>query len=176
MSDNDGDYVAKPIVAPDAVHEIAQFQASVSHDATYKVRFNKFWGSSYRPNSFDLSGRGEIAFLEDRFVIRAFRREMGFMGSRIELTFERAHVADVSQSGNCLSFSIAPPDQETQSIKLWTEDEDVAGKLAAQFPKTVTPSAIAVKEYEAHLASVGRADLVTKALVTVNVLVFVAAW
>jgi rhomboid protease GluP len=175
MSDNDGDYVAKPIGAPDAVHEIAQFQESVSHDATYKVRFNKFWGSSYRPNSFDLSGRGEIAFLEDRFVIRAFRREMGFMGSRIELAFERAHVADVSQSGNCLRFSIAPPDREIQSIKLWTEDEDVAGKLAAEFPKTMTPSATAAKEYEAHLASVGHADLVTKALVTANVLVFVAA-
>jgi len=175
MSDNDGDDVAKPIVAPVAVHETAQFQELDSRDATYKVRFNKFWGSNYRPNSFDLSGRGEIAFLGTRFVIRAFRREMGFMGSRIELTFERAHVADVSQSGDCLSFSIASPDREIQSIKLWTEDEDVAVKLAAEFPKTVTPSAIAVKEYEAHLASVGRADLVTKGLVTANVLVFVAA-
>ncbi len=55
------------------------------------------------------------------------------MGSRIELTFERAHVADVSQSGDCLSFNIAPPDQDIQSIKLWTEDQDVAGKLAAEF-------------------------------------------
>ena len=175
MSDNNGDYAAEPIGAPDAVHETAQFPESVSRDATYKVRSNKFWGSSYRPNSFDLSGRGEIAFLGDRFVIRAFRREMGFMGSRIELTFERAHVADVSQSADCLSFSLAPPDREIQSIKLWTENEDVPGKLAAEFPKTVTPSAIAVKEYEAHLASVGRADLVTKALVTANVLMFVAA-
>jgi outer membrane protein assembly factor BamB len=63
MSDNNGDYAAEPIGAPDAV-----------------------------------------AFLGDRFVIRAFRREMGFMGSRIELTFERAHVADVSQSADCLSL------------------------------------------------------------------------
>jgi rhomboid protease GluP len=175
MNDNDGEYAANPIDAPDAAHETAQLQESVSHEATYKVRFNKFWGSSYRPNSFDLSGRGEIAFLGDHFVIRAFRREMGFMGSRIELTFERAHVADVSQSGNCLSFSIAPPDREIQSIKLWTEDEAVAGKIAAEFPKTMTPSGNAVKEYEAHLASVNRADLVTKALVTADVLVFVAA-
>lgn len=176
MSDNSGDYVAKPIGAPDAAHETALLHESVSHDPTYKVRFSKFWTSASRPqNSFNLARRGEIAFLGDHFVVRAFRREMGFMGSRIELTFERAHVADVSQSGDCLSFSIAPPDREIQSIKLWTEDEEVARKLAAEFPKTVTPSAIAVKEYEAHLASVGRADFVTKALVTANVLVFVAA-
>lgn len=176
MSEISGEYVAKPIGAPDAVHETAQLQESVSHDATYKVRFSKFWTSVSRPqNSFDLARRGEIVFLGDHFVVRAFRREMGFMGSRIELTFERAHVADVTQSGDCLSFSIAPPNREIQSIKLWAEDDDVAGKLAAEFPKTVTPSAIAVKEYEAQLASVGRADLVTKALVTANVLVFVAA-
>jgi rhomboid protease GluP len=100
---------------------------------------------------------------------------MLFMGSRIELAFERAHVADVSQSGNCLRFSIAPPGREIQSITLWTEDEDVAGRLAAEFPKTLTPSAIAVKEYEAQLASVARADWATKALVTANVLVFAAA-
>jgi rhomboid protease GluP len=175
MNDNSGEHVAKPINAPVAAHETAQLQESVSHDATYKVRFNKFWGSSYRPNSFDLSGRGEISFSGDRFVVKGFRREMGFMGSRTEFSFERAHVADVSQSGNCLSFSIAPPDREIQSIKLWTDDEDVAGKFAAEFPKTMTPSGIAIKEYEAHLASVSRADLVTKALVTANVLVFVAA-
>ncbi len=175
MSENSDEFIAQPIDPSDATHTTGQFRESVSHDATYKVRFNKFWGSSYRPNSFDLSGRGEIAFLGDRFVIRAFRREMGFMGSRIELTFERAYVADVSQAGNCLSFSIAPTDREIQSIKLWTEDEEVAGRLAAEFPKTMTPSGIAVKEYEAHLASVSRADLVTKALVTANVLVFVAA-
>src|SRR5579863_3744482 len=112
MNENSGEYVARPIDAPVAAHETAQLQESISRDAKYKVRFNKFWGSSYRPNSFDLSGRGEIAFLGDRFVVRAFRREMGFMGSRIELTFEREHVADVSQSGNCLSFSIALPDRE----------------------------------------------------------------
>jgi rhomboid protease GluP len=175
MSENSDEFIPQPIDPSDATHDSRQFRESVSHDATYKVRFNKFWGSSYRPNSFDLSGRGEIAFLGDRFVVRAFRREMGFMGSRIELTFEREHVADVSQSGNCLSFSIALPDRETQSIKLWTEDEEVARRLAAEFPKTMTPSGIAVKEYEAHLASVTRADLVTKALVTANVLVFVAA-
>jgi rhomboid protease GluP len=175
MNDNSGEYVAKPIDAPVAAHETAQLQESVSHDPTYKVRFNQFWGSSYRPNSFDLSGRGEIAFSGDRFVVKGFRREMGFMGSRTEFSFERTQVADVSQSGKCLSFSIAPPDREIQSIKLWTEDEEVAGRLAAEFPKTMTPSGIAVKEYEAHLASVGRADLVTKALVIANVLVFVAA-
>jgi hypothetical protein len=169
MSENSDEFIAQPIDPSDATHTTGQFRESVSHDTTYKVRFNKFWGSSYRPNSFDLSGRGEIAFLGHRFVIRAFRREMGFMGSRIELTFERAYVADVSQSGNCLSFSIAPPDREIQSIKLWTEDEEVAGRLAAEFPKTMTPSAIAVKEYEAHLASVSRTDLVTKTLVTANV-------
>jgi hypothetical protein len=49
MNDNFCEYVAKPIGAPVAAHETAQFLDSVSHDATYKVRFNKFWGSSYRP-------------------------------------------------------------------------------------------------------------------------------
>jgi rhomboid protease GluP len=176
MTENSGEFIAMPVGAPGAAHETTQSQESVSRGATYKVRFSKFWTSGSRPqNSFDLARRGEIAFFGDRFVVRAFRREMGFMGSRIELTFERAHVADVSQSGDCLSFSIAPPNREIQSIKLWTEDEDVASKLAAEFPKTMTPSAIAVKEYQAQLASVGRADLVTKALVTANVLVFVAA-
>jgi rhomboid protease GluP len=172
MSENPGESIANPVGAAEAT----QFQESVSHDVTYKVRFSRFWTSASRTeNSFDLARRGDIAFSGDRFVVRAFRREMLFMGSRIELTFERAHVADVSRSGNCLGFSIATPGREIQSIKLWTENEDVARRLAAEFPKTMTPTAIAVNEYEAQLASAGRADLVTKALVTANVIVFVAA-
>jgi hypothetical protein len=127
MSENPGESIANTIGAAKAV----QFQESVSRGATYKDRFSKFWTSdSRRQNSFDLSGRGEIAFSGDGFVVRGFRREMLFMGSRIELAFERAHVADVSQSRNCLSFCIAPPDREMQSIKLWTEDQDAAGRIA----------------------------------------------
>jgi len=176
MSENPQEFMAMPKGTLDAAHESAEIQGSFSRDATYKVQFSRFWTSTSRPqNSFDLARRGEIAFLGERFVVRAFRREMLFMGTRIELAFERAHIADVSQSGNCLSFSIAPPGQEIQSIKLWTEDEDVARRLAAEFPKTMTPTAIAVKAYQAQLASVSRADWVTKALVAVNVLVFVAA-
>jgi hypothetical protein len=58
MSKNPGESIANPIGAADA----AQFQDSVSRGATYKVRFSKFWTSnSRRQNSFDLSGRGEIA-------------------------------------------------------------------------------------------------------------------
>jgi rhomboid protease GluP len=172
MSENPSESIANPIGAAEA----AQFQDSVSRGATYKVRFSNFWtSSSRRLNSFDLSGRGEIAFSGASFVVRGFRRELLFMGSRIELAFDRAHVADVSQSGNCLSFSIAPPNREMQSIKFWTEDRAAAGRIAREFPETMSPSAIAVQEYEAQLASVGRADLVTKALVIANILVFVAA-
>jgi rhomboid protease GluP len=176
MSENPQEFIAEPNDTVDVAPETAPFRESASRNATFKVQFSKFWTTSSRSqNSFDLARRGEIAFSGERFVVRGFRREMLFMGSRIELAFERAHVADVSQSGNCLRFSIAPPGREIQSITLWTEDEDVAGRLAAEFPKTLTPSAIAVKEYEAQLASVARADWATKALVTANVLVFAAA-
>ena len=138
MSENSGEFIAQSVDLPDATHATGQFRESGSHDATYKVRFSKFWTSVSRPqNSFDLTRRGEIAFSGDRFVVRAFRREMSFMGSRIELTFERAHVADVSQSGDCLSFSIAPPSREIQSIKLWTEDEDVAVESSNQLFETL---------------------------------------
>jgi rhomboid protease GluP len=176
MSEDRLEFIAEPNGTVDAAPEPAPFRESASRDATFKVQFSKFWTTNSRSqNSFDLARRGEIAFSAERFVVRGFRREMLFMGTRIELAFERAHVADVSQSGNCLSFSIAPPGREIQSIKLWTEDEDVARRLAAEFPKTMTPSAIAVKAYEAQLASVARADWITKALVAVNVLVFAAA-
>lgn len=93
----------------DAAPESAPFRESASRDATFKVQYCKFWTTNSRSqNSFDLARRGEIAFSAERFVVRGFRREMLFMGTRIELAFERAHVADVSLSGNCLSFSIAP--------------------------------------------------------------------
>lgn len=173
MSNDSNESIAKLIGAADAGLNTAQLHESVSRDATYKVRFSKFLTGASQ-NSLDLARRGEIAFLGDRFVIRAFRREMGLLGSRIELTFERGHVADVSQSGDCLRFSIAAPGHEIESIKLWTEDQEAVRKLAAEFPNTVTPAAIAVKEYEAHLSAGGRADLVTKALVSTNVLVFIA--
>ena len=104
MSENSGEFIAKPISAADAAKE---FDDSSARAATYRVRFSNFWTPTSRPqNSFDLVRRGEIAFLGDRFIVRGFQREMWFMGSRIELTFERAHVADVVQSANCLSFSI----------------------------------------------------------------------
>lgn len=159
--------LANPIGAADAATE---------RDATYKVRFSKFWTTtSRRQNSFDLARRGEIAFLGDRFIVRAFRREMWFMGSRIELTFERAQVADVVRSGTCLHFSITPPGGEVQSMTLWTEDEEAAKRLAREFPDTVSPAAMEIRAYEAQLASAGRGDPVTKALVALNVLVFGAA-
>jgi rhomboid protease GluP len=175
MTENPDKSLAKLIATPEAVREIAQFQAPVLHDATFMVRFNKFWGSSYRPNSFDLSGRGEIAFSGDSFVIKGFRREMGFMGSRTAFSFKRAQIADVVQSGNCLSFSITPAGGEMQSMKLWTQDEDAAKRISREFPDTMSAAGMAIKEYEVQLASVGRSDTVTKVLVAANVLFFGAA-
>ena len=110
MSENRREFIAERNGTVDAAPETAPFRESASRNATFKVQFSKFWTtSSPSQNSFDLARRGEIAFSGERFVVRGFRREMLFMGSRIELAFERAHVADVSQSGNCLRFSIAPP-------------------------------------------------------------------
>jgi rhomboid protease GluP len=173
MSENSGEIITGPIGMADAAKE---FEDSGARDGTYKVRFSNFWTPASRTqNSFDLARRGEIALLGDRVIVRAFRREMWFMGSRIELTFERAHVADVVQSANCLSFSITPPGGETQSMKFWTEDEEVAKRIARGFPETVSPAAMEIKAYEAQLALAGRADPVTKALIAANVLVFGAA-
>ncbi len=100
MSENSGGIIANPTGIANATKESEELGA---RDGTYKVRFSNFWTPTSRPqNSFDLARRGEIAFLGDRFIVRAFQREMGFLGSRIELTFQRAHVADVVQSAASL--------------------------------------------------------------------------
>ncbi len=99
-------------------------------DATFAVRFSRFWSTSRTRNSFDLARRGEIRFSSEGIIIRAFRREMLFMGTRIELQFARADITDVFQLGDFISFKVASPNQELQTLQFWAKDEHDATLIA----------------------------------------------
>ena len=143
--------------------------------ATYQVHFSKFGSGSSARNSFNLSRRGQIVISDDGVVVRAFRREMLFMGTRIELAFARAHIADVSRLANFVSFSIVRPNQDPETLGFWTQDEQDAEKIVKALPSTVSAAGIALNEYQAQLKGLDRGDYVTKALVAANILVFGAA-
>jgi hypothetical protein len=136
-----------------------------SGDATYQVRFSKFGLSSKARNSFDLARRGEIAFSGADLVVRAFQREMWFLGTRIELAFSRTDITDVSQLANFVTFSIARPNQDVQTLQFLTQDEEDARRITQTLPKTLSAACVAVKEYEAQLKLLNRGDYVTKGLV-----------
>jgi rhomboid protease GluP len=146
-----------------------------SPDATYQVRFSQFWSGSRAKNSFNLSRRGQIGISDDGVVVRAFRREMLFMGTRIELAFARAHIADVTRLANFVSFSIVRPNQDPETLGFWTQDEQDAEKIVKALPSTVSADGIALNEYQTQLKELDRGDYVTRALVAANILVFGAA-
>jgi rhomboid protease GluP len=173
MSANANEPINNPLGAVEALSE--SLSSTDSGDATYAVRFSRFWSSSRSRNTFDLARRGEIVISRDEVVVRGFRREMLFMGTRIELAFARADITDVSQIGDWLSFSIAPPNQSVQMLQFWTQDEEAARRIAQALPKTVSAAGVAVQEYEAQLKLLDRGDYVTKTLVAANILVFGAA-
>jgi rhomboid protease GluP len=146
-----------------------------SPDATHQVRFSQFWSGSRARNSFNLSRRGQIGISDEGVVVRAFRREMLFMGTRIELAFARAHIADVTRVANFVSFSIVRPNQDPETLGFWTQDEQDAEKIVKALPSTVSADGIALNEYQTQLKVLDRGDYVTKALVATNILVFGAA-
>jgi rhomboid protease GluP len=146
-----------------------------SPDATHQVRFSQFWSGSRARNSFNLSRRGQIGISDEGVVVRAFRREMLFMGTRIELAFARAHIADVTCLANFVSFRIVRPNQDPEIVGFWTQSEEDAKRIVKALPSTVSADGIALNEYQAQLKELDRGDYVTKALVAANVLVFGAA-
>jgi rhomboid protease GluP len=146
-----------------------------SPDATYQVHFSKFWSGLRARNSFNLSRRGQVGISDEGVVVRAFRREMLFMGTRIELAFARAHIADVSRLANFVSFSIVRPNQDPETLGFWTQDEQDAENIVKALPSTVSAAGVALNEYQAQLKELDRGDYVTKALVAANILVFGAA-
>jgi rhomboid protease GluP len=173
MSENPDEPIDSPLEAAEASSETAR--TPNSGDATYQVRFSKFASSSLARNSFALARRGEIAFSGTDLVVRGFRREMLFMGTRIELVFARADITDVFQLANLVSLHIAPSNQDVQTLQFWTQDEEDARRIAQALPATMSAAGIAVKEYAGQLASLNRGDFVTKGLVAANILVFGAA-
>jgi rhomboid protease GluP len=175
MSENPGTRINKPIGVSETTPETAKGPESVARETTYPVRFSKFWSGSRPRNSFDLARRGEIALSAEGVSVRAFRREMGFMGSLIELKFARADIADVSHLGNFVSLNIVLPNQNSKTLGFWTPDEADAQKIAQALPSTVSEAGSALKEYTEQLKLLDLGDYVTKALVAANVLAFGAA-
>jgi membrane associated rhomboid family serine protease len=171
MSENPDASIGTPLGAA----EVASVTSGSARDATYQVRFSNFWSGSRARNSFELSRRGQIGISGEGIVVRAFRREMLFIGTRIELAFARAHIADVSQLANFVSFSIVRPNQDPELLGFWAHDEEDAKKIVQALPSAMSAAGNALKEYEAQLKGLERGDYVTKALVAANILVFSAA-
>jgi rhomboid protease GluP len=173
MIENSDELIDRPLGEAGAASE-----RSVSADsgsANYPVRFSRFWSGSKARNSFNLARRGEIGISDDGIVVRAFQREMLFMGTRKELVFARASITDVSQLGNFVSLNIVRPNQDLETLGFWTQDERDAAKIVHALPSTVSATGIALREYEGQLKLLDRGDYVTKALVAANILVFGAA-
>jgi rhomboid protease GluP len=146
-----------------------------SPDATFQVDFSKFWSGSRARNSFDLSRRGEISISGGALLVKAFQREMLFMGTRIELAFLRADITDVLQLANFISLRIVRPNSNPQTLSFWALNEGDAKKIVQALPSTMSAAGLALAEYQAQLKMLHRGDYVTKALVAANVLVFGAA-
>ena len=175
MSENPDGLFDSPPGAVDASSETAHARDL----GTYKVHFGEYWSGSKARNSFELSRAGEIDISGDLLVVRAFRREMLMMGSRIEFKFARAYIADVSQLANFVSLHIVRPNQDLETLGFWAQDEADAKKIVQALPSTVsaagsaaTAAGIAVNQYQAQLKALERGDYVTKALVAANALVF----
>ena len=144
--------------------------------ATYKVQFSRFRNRGrVARNSFNLARRGEIQFAGDKMLVRAFQREMLFMGSRIEFAFARTDITDVFQLADFVSLNITRPDQAAQTLQFWTQNEEEAKRIAQSLPATMSAAGTAAREYASQLAALDRGDFVTKGLVAANVLVFGAA-
>ncbi len=171
MTENPNEPISNPISATEALAE----SVSSIGDTTYAVRFSKFWSRSRSRNSFDLVRGGEIVFSRDGIVVRGFRREMLFLGARIELPFAHTDITDVSQLADFVAFRIAQPNQGARTLQFWAQNEEDAKRIAQALPKTLSAEGMAVNEYQTQLALLDRGDLVTKSLVAANVLVFGAA-
>lgn len=143
-----------------------------SPDVTYQVHFSKFWSGLKARNSFDLLRHGEISISGGALLVKAFRREMSFMGTRIEFTFLRADITDVSQMGNFVSFRIVRPNLDPETLGFWTRNEDDARRIVQALPSTLSAAGVALAKYQAQLQLLDRGDFVTKALVAANFLVF----
>ena len=146
-----------------------------SPDVTYQVHFSKLSAGSRARNSFDLLRRGEIIISGGALLVKAFRREMLFMGTRVELAFLRADITDVSQVGNFVSFRIVRPRLDPETLGFWTLHEDDAKRIVRALPSTMSTAGLALAQYQAHLTFLDQGDYVTKALVGANILVFGAA-
>ena len=164
------EYQRRKVEETGLARELAQ-----SPHATHQVHFGNFWSGSKARNSFNLRRRGQIEISDEGVVVRAFRSEMLFMGARIELAFARAHIADVSQLANFVSFSIVRPNQDPEILGFWTQDEQDAEKIVKALPGMVSAAGVALSEYQAQLKELDRGDYATKALVAANILVFGAA-
>jgi rhomboid protease GluP len=164
------EYQRRKVEETGLARELAQ-----SPHATHQVHFGNFWSGSKARNSFNLSRRGQIEISDEGVVVRAFRSEMLFMGTRIEFAVARAHIVDVSQLANFVSFSIVRPNQDPEILRFWTQDEQDAEKIVKALPGTVSAAGVALNEYQAQLKELNRGDYVTKALVAANILVFGAA-
>ena len=161
MSENPDGLFDSPPGAVDASSETAHARDL----GTYKVHFGEYWSGSKARNSFELSRAGEIDISGDLLVVRAFRREMLMMGSRIEFKFARAYIADVSQLANFVSLHIVRPNQDLETLGFWAQDEADAKKIVQALPSTVsaagsaaTAAGIAVNQYQAQLKALERGD------------------
>jgi rhomboid protease GluP len=165
----------EPVDNPN-VAEVLQSPASPdSGEITYSVRFSRFLSGARQRNAFDMARRGEIVLSHDSVVVRGFRREMLFFGTRIEFSLSQADITDVLQLAEFVSMKFAPPGQRAQTLQFWAENEYDAKRIAHALPKTLSVEGIALKEYQTQLGSLNRGDLATKGLVAANVLVFGAA-
>ena len=173
MIENSDELFDRPLGEANAASE--RSSSADSGNANYPVRFSRFWSGSKARNSFDLARRGEIGISDEGIVVRAFQREMFFLGMRIELAFARADITDVSKLGNFVSLNIVRPNQDLETLGFWTQDERDAKKIVHALPSTASATGIAIKEYEGQLKLLDRGDYVTKTLVATNILVFGAA-
>jgi len=122
------EYQRRKVEETGLARELAQ-----SPHATHQVHFGNFWSGSKARNSFNLSRRGQIEISDEGVVVRAFRSEMPFMGTRIEFAVARAHIVDVSQLANFVSFSIVRPNQDPEILGFWTQDEQDAEKIVKEW-------------------------------------------
>jgi rhomboid protease GluP len=144
-------------------------------NVTYAVRFSKFLSGARSRNSFDLAHRGEVVVSPAGIVVRGFRREMLFFGTRVELVFSSSDISDVFQLANFVSLTIASSKQNARTLKFWTQNEDEAKRIATALPNTLSAEGMALNEYQSQLKLLDRGDLVTRGLIIANVLVFGAA-
>jgi len=148
----------------------------------FEVRYNPPRGG-FPANSFKLRGEGKVRLhaesLELASSARAsLREEEQAVPLRVPLT----RVVNVQQGGQAVGFEILPendkPSAKPARVVVWLRDEDAARRLAARLPAVQTPAFQQTTreqaEFARRLRTVSPHAPVTRVLVGVNVLVFVA--